>query len=95
MKIYSINYPSISFCGYSQEKNMNNKHVNFTNNPVQQGINTGGSWFAFGVGLDYISRKVSLFKSPMKNSLLLNGTIGVAAGVFTGYKVLNNKNHID
>ena len=54
-------------------------------------LNTAGIWFGFGVGLDLVSRKLSFFKSPMKNSLLINGVIGTTAGAVTGYKELNKK----
>lgn len=92
MKVYSIgNSPSMCFCGRTQSKSKNNNVTN-PSSPVSQGVNTAGAWFGFGVALDYVSRKLSFFKSPMKNSLAINGTIGAAAGLYTGYKALNHKN---
>ena len=53
--------------------------------PLTDGLNTFGLWFAFGVGLDLVSRKCQFSKSPMKNSLAINGLIGAAAGLFAFY----------
>lgn len=91
MKVYNIGYnPSVSFSGRTQSKSKTQSAA-VQVNPLSQGINTASAWFGFGVALDYVSRKFSFFKSPMKNSLVINGTIGAAAGVFTGYKAINHK----
>ncbi len=93
MKIYNVtNQPF--FCANSNVKNQptfTKKHL--AASPVYQGLNTAGAWFSFGVGLDYVSRKVTFSKSPLKNSIALNGIIGAAAGLVTGYKVLRNKDN--
>ena len=51
--------------------------------PMQDGLSTAGAWFGFGVGLDLISRKFPLSKSPTKNSIMTNGIIAGIAGLFT------------
>ena len=51
--------------------------------PMQDGLNTAGAWFGFGVVLDFVSRKCHFFKSPVKNSIVMNGIIGVGAGAIT------------
>lgn len=52
---------------------------------LADGLSTFGAWFGFGVGLDLVSRKCQFSKSPMKNSLAINGLIGAAAGLFAFY----------
>lgn len=49
--------------------------------PLSDGLSTFGAWFGFGVGLDLVSRKCQFFKSPMKNSLVINGLIASGAGL--------------
>lgn len=49
---------------------------------LQNAATTAGGWFAFGVGLDYAGRKCQVFKSPTKNSILLNSVIAVGAGLW-------------
>ena len=53
---------------------------------MQDGLNTAGAWFGFGVVLDFVSRKCHFFKSPVKNSIVMNGIIGVGAGAITCVK---------
>lgn len=50
---------------------------------VQRAVVTTGSWFAFGVGLDLVGRKCQVFKSPTKNSILINSIIASVAGLFS------------
>lgn len=91
MKVVNTAYSSsVYFYGRTQSKAAN-KNRTVSANPVYQGVNTAAIWFSFGVALDYVSRKLSFFKSPMKNSLAINGTIGAAAGIYTGYKTVNHK----
>lgn len=93
MKVYSITNPNTTLT-----YNGGNKKINTTapiakqqRSPLHESLNTTGAWFAFGVGLDWISRKFSFFKSPMKNSLVINGTISIAAGAVTAYKAMSKK----
>ena len=62
--------------------------------PMQDGISTAGAWFAFGVALDLLSRKCRFSKSPMKNSLAINGIIAGGAGVFTICRDMYNKKRL-
>ncbi len=89
MKIQAINVVQPRFTGRKHTKYNN---VNKNANPIQEGVSTAGAWFAFGVALDFLSRKVTFSKSPMKNSLAMNGTIGACAGIFSWYKAMSNKN---
>ena len=50
---------------------------------MQDGLSTAGAWFGFGVVLDFVSRKCHFFKSPIKNSIAMNGLIGAGAGAVT------------
>lgn len=59
--------------------------------PYKKGLETAGAWFGFGIGLDMISRKISVFKSPTKNSLFINGILALGAGTYTFAK--NFKEH--
>ncbi len=68
----------------SPKPTLNAKAVN---NPAKEVLTTTGAWFAFGVGLDFISRKLTFFKSPTKNSLAINGIISTLAGATTAYKI--------
>lgn len=88
MQVYPINFTAQT---KYKKTNINPKSQNTT--PVKDGITTAAAWFSFGVGLDYVSRHYGNFtKSPMKNSLLLNGIIGAGAGIFTGTKALLSRN---
>ncbi len=49
---------------------------------LQNAATTAGGWFAFGVGLDYAGRKCQVFKSPTKNSILINGILATGAGLW-------------
>ena len=85
MRISNIN-PGVSFCAKksSGKHNMNNKYMH-------DSLTTAGAWFGFGVGLDLVSRKCRFSKSPLKNSLALNGIIGAAAGIFVLFKGIHDK----
>lgn len=88
----------ISFTSQNRYKNNNNKRRNTfevkTESPLKEGLNTAGAWFAFGVGLDYVSKKMGNFsKSPVKNSIIINGLISAAAGAFVGTKMFLHKNN--
>ncbi len=64
-----------------QKKNTNPTHS--ISAPMHDGLSTAGAWFGFGVVLDFVSRKCHFFKSPVKNSIVMNGLIGIGAGVIT------------
>lgn len=49
---------------------------------MQNAATTAGAWFAFGVALDYAGRKCHVFKSPTKNSILINSVIAAGAGLW-------------
>lgn len=50
---------------------------------TSEALKSAGAWFGFGVGLDLVSRKFPLSKSPTKNSILTNGIIAAIAGMYT------------
>ncbi|HIS82472.1 hypothetical protein DBY21_05395 [Candidatus Gastranaerophilales bacterium] len=59
-------------------------------NRTQKALTTTSAWFAFGVGLDCVGRKCTVFKSPTKNSIFINSIISSGAGLFA-YFSKNNK----
>ena len=83
MQINRINYPKINFYAANSKNKSTNKT---TTSPMNSGLATAGSWFGFGVALDLISRKCQFSKSPLKNSLAINGILGAGAGIYTGIK---------
>lgn len=88
----------ISFTSQNRYKNNNNKRKNTyevtSESPLKEGLNTAAAWFAFGVGLDFVSKKMGNFsKSPVKNSIIINGLISAAAGAFVGTKMFLHKNN--
>lgn len=91
MKVTSVSntpYNRIIFCAQKQNSPSFEKR-----SPIYQGANTAGAWFGFGVVFDFILRKCpQFFKSPVKNSLFINGVIGALAGTCTLVKTsLDNK----
>lgn len=62
-------------------------------NPVKSGLTTAGGWFGFGVGLDYLSRKVKFSSSPTKNSFAINTILALGAGTYTGVNAFIKKHN--
>ncbi len=92
MRIQNIqNTQRLHFCAANSKSAMQKQAVN----PMKDGLTTAGAWFGFGVALDLVSRKMQFFKSPMKNSLAVNGIIGGSAGIVTGIMGLRKKNDGD
>lgn len=60
---------------------------------MHEALSTAGAWFGFGVVLDFLSRRITFFKSPFKNSVAMNGVIGAGAGLITGVKTEFTKLH--
>ena len=89
MKVNSISYPTTSqnFCAITPKDNGNRSIRRQQQQPshtiLHDSLTTAGSWFGFGVVLDIIARRFVFFKSPTKNSITVNGIIGVGAGVLT------------
>lgn len=87
----------VSFCAQKNKRNP----LKSMSAPMQDGISTAGAWFGFGVILDFISRKCHFFESPVKNSIAMNGVIGLGAGAITCAKdkftksTNNSKNRIN
>ena len=81
MRVQKVNNFShrVNFCAQKNKKNP----ISNMSTPMQDGLSTAGAWFGFGVVLDFVSRKCHFFKSPMKNSIAMNGLIGVGAGAIT------------
>lgn len=69
----------VSFCTQKNKKNP----ISNMSTPMQDGLSTAGAWFGFGVVLDFVSKKCHFFKSPIKNSIAMNGLIGAGAGAVT------------
>ena len=88
-----MNVPQIdSSITYTQKYSKNNakmrKHPNKSqemtySSATSDALKSAGAWFGFGVVLDFVSRKCHFFKSPVKNSIAMNGLIGVGAGAIT------------
>lgn len=76
---------------YQNNKNCNFKSKNRTVNgqvakpsPTKEALKTGGIWLGFGLGLDFVCRKIVVFKnSSTKNSLFINGILALGAGIYT------------
>ena len=99
MRIQSIqNYPCSQICYARKTKVAQNSMITTTKpkTPLLDGLSTFGAWFGFGVGLDIISRKCQFSKSPMKNSLAINGLIGTIAGLFAFWqdKKISSKENV-
>lgn len=57
---------------------------------------TFGLWFGFGVGLDFLSRKIHFSKSPAKNSFAVNGILAaLAAGWVIAKDIFDSKSKKD
>ena len=103
MKVDSISYPVYSNAqaqSFETRNNIKPKRIQPTRpqskgpkSAMGEAISTAGAWFGFGVVLDFISRKITFFHSPMKNSLAMNGIIGAGAGLITGVKTEFTKLH--
>lgn len=100
MKVNSISYPTTSqnFCAITPKDN-GNRSIRRQQQPshtiLYDSLTTAGSWFGFGVVLDIIARRFVFFKSPTKNSITVNGIIGVGAGVLTCCNRLIHRNNND
>ncbi len=99
MKVNSISYPTTrqNFCAIAPKDNNSNRNARRQQQPnhsiLHDSLATAGSWFGFGVVLDIIARRFVFFKSPTKNSIAVNGIIGVGAGVLTCCSRLIHRNH--
>lgn len=89
MKIHSITYPAAykctSFAASNPVKQNSKPKQPQQKEPsvIHDSLSTVLSWFGFGVILDLVSRKITFSKSPLKNSIALNGAIGLGAGLIT------------
>lgn len=105
MKVDSISYPVYSNAqaqSFETRNNIKPKRIQPTRpqskepkSAMGEALSTAGAWFGFGFGvvLDFISRRITFFHSPMKNSLAMNGVIGAGAGLITGVKTEFTKLH--
>jgi len=84
-----------------QSINSNNFNSNFKRNQKNifrvrnlkpsKAAETFGLWFGFGVGLDFLSRKVHFCKSPAKNSIAVNGILAALAASWVFIKGYTDK----
>ena len=90
MRITNINsiYTQQKFCS---AQNIDNRLHQKKNSPIRTGLSTAGGWFAFGVGLDFASRKIQFSKSPTKNSIMINSILALGAGIYAGSTSKNKK----
>lgn len=103
MKVDSISYPVYSNAqaqSFETRNNIKPKRIQPTRpqskgpkSAMGEAISTAGAWFGFGVVLDFISRRITFFHSPFKNSVAMNGIIGAGAGLITGVKTEFTKLH--
>ncbi len=102
MKVDSISYPVYSNTQSFETRN-NPKPMklqtpqHYSKTPqvsaMHEALSTAGAWFGFGVVLDFLTRRITFFKSPFKNSVAMNGMIGAGAGLITGVKTEFSKLH--
>lgn len=96
MKVQAINIATVYYTGSKDKINSKNHKKNSRSNnpsPVHEGLSTAAAWISFGIVLDFISRKITFFKSPTKNSIAMNCTIGTCAGIIAWIKAsCSNKN---
>lgn len=94
MKIHSINNYNCSQ-NIQNKNNFNGKYPNPTKSKsgiIFKTATTFGLWFGFGIGLDFITRKIHFSKSPLKNSLTINGILAlIAASVTLVSNLFNNR----
>lgn len=81
----------ITRISFARNNNANNFKMNKNQSPIQPAAQTALAWFGFGVGLDFVSRKCSFFKSPAKNSLFINSMLACLAGGYTFLKLSQTK----
>ena len=72
MKIQNINTVRYGVRPYA--KNAVSKK---DDNAAKKSLTTAATWLGFGLGLDLVSRKCTVFKSPLKNSMLINGSLAL------------------
>lgn len=90
MRITNIN----SIYTQQQFSSVQNRNVGAhkkKNSPIKTGISTACGWFAFGIGLDFASRKIQISKSPTKNSIIINSMLALGAGIYAGSTSKNKK----
>lgn len=96
MKVRNIDpvTSNIHFCAANNNPARGNHAARYyKKKSFQDGVMTAGAWFAFGVGLDSLSRKLHFTKSPTKNSFIINGIIAAGAGFYTGIKEVCGKHN--
>ncbi len=87
MKIQNINTVQYRFRPYAK-----NAVFKKDDNAAKKSLTTAATWLGFGLGLDLVSRKCTVFKSPLKNSMLINGSLALVAGGYTYIKSKMNNN---
>ena len=96
MKVDSISYPVYSNAqaqSFETRNNIKPKRIQPTRpqskepkSAMGEALSTAGAWFGFGVVLDFISRRITIFHNPFKKSFAMNGIICSGAGLINGVK---------
>jgi len=89
MKVQSINSTYPQKINYNQNFTGKQKKSCST---LSKAATTFGLWFGFGVGLDFLSRKIHFSKSPVKNSFAINGILASIATACVLVKGIFKKN---
>ena len=82
MQVSRISFAHDINCAKNNKQNKGRSHI-------QPALQTAAGWFGFGVGLDFVGRKCSFFKSSTKNSLFINSVLAGIAGSYTFFKTRN------
>lgn len=87
MRIQAINTFANNYKGNINANEKHPKPPKRKRNNITNATTTFGVWFGFGVGLDFLSRKIHFSKSPTKNSFAINGIIATLAALYTLVKI--------
>lgn len=73
------------------KEELNKKGIKTKLTPLQAGLMNGIFVFIAGFGIDRLLGKMSdMFKLPKKQSLIINGALGVAFGALSAYQTHKN-----
>ena len=58
--------------------------------PVKTGVKAAALTFGYGLALTFITKKLKIFNSQIRNTLFINGIVALAVGLSTTYKNLQD-----